>query len=121
MILLADKTGLSPTIGFILGGLIIVFGCWVGYSTLTRWKWFRNRHSLLTRWGNTGIPASRITVLYFAITGMFFGFAMIGSAMHWELPQDYSGCFIIGVILWMIAGPLIFVRDYGLYIDNKDD
>jgi hypothetical protein len=122
MLLLADKTGLPAPIAFIFGGLIIAFECWVGYSTLTRWEWFRTRYSWIARWGNslTGIPASRIGVLYLAMTGMFIGFAMISSAMHWELPQD-SSYFIMGVILWMIAGPLVFVRDCGLNLDNKDE
>lgn len=120
MLLLADKTGLPAPVAFIFGGLIIAFECWVIYSTLTRWEWFRNRHSWIARWGNTGVPASRIGVLYLAMTAMVIGFAMIGSAMHWALPKD-SSCFIMAVILWMIAGPLVFVRDCGLNLDNKDE
>ncbi len=118
----AAKTELSVPAAFILGGLLIVYECWVGYSTLARWQWLRNRGSWITRWGNSlmSFPASRIGVMYGALTGMFFGVAMIGSAMHLELPED-SSYLLIGIMLWMIAGPLVVVRDYGLYLDSKDE
>lgn len=119
--MLAAKTELPAPAAFILGGLLIVYECWVGYSTLTRWEWLRNRGSWATRWGNSlmSFPASRIGVVYGALTGMFFGVAMIGSAMHWELPPD-SNYLLIGILFWVIAGPLVIARDYGLYLEKKE-
>ncbi|WP_395748762.1 hypothetical protein [Prosthecobacter sp.] len=124
MNLLAAKTGLTAPVAFTLGLLIVMYCGWACRAVLTGWERFRKRHPTLSRWGKAsmGFPASRMGVLYGALSGMFIGILMIGSSLSLKINLPFDGDYlVIGFLLWILLGLSIALRDYFLHVDNSDN
>jgi hypothetical protein len=68
-----------------------------------------------------GFPASRIGVLYGTFTSMFMGIRMIGSAMQWNIPAEWSRYLVAGFLFWLVLCPFIALRDYLLHRGRKGE
>lgn len=81
----------------------------------------KKRLGWMLRWGRDGwgFPASRVGMIYASLTGMILGTMVVGGGMKWRPPVD-GGFFFIGVMLWMLLGASIALRDYFLHLNNKD-
>jgi hypothetical protein len=123
MILIASKTDDSAPGVFILGLIVIIYDCWVIYLTLTRWESFRSRHPRITSWGNHSwrFPASRVGVLYGALTGMLVGGSLLISGSGWRPDIKPGDWFLAGFFLWGIAGVSVALRDYFRHLDGKEE
>jgi len=120
-IILAKGRPLTTTESLVMGGILFLIGIAFAYGTWFHWKWMQKRLGWMLRWGQGGwsFPASRVGMTYSALTGMMLGIMMIGNGMKWKLSVD-GGYLFVGIVVWMILGVCIALRDYSLHLNNKE-
>ena len=104
-----------------VGALILFLGCGGMFMVLTRWAWMQKRWPRLFRWGkgSWSIPASRVGVSYGFATATVIGMNCVSDAVNWW-PFGDRDYFNVGLILWLLLGVGVFLRDYFIHLNKKD-